>query len=55
MIVELYKHQIEALTETQNLNKVAIKGYEGLYEIDDLGNVYSIVHISKWNNRKKVV
>lgn len=50
---ELFQHQIDALAETQHLNKVPIKGYEGLYEIDDLGNVYSIVHNA--HRRKRVL
>ena len=28
--------------QTENYNRVAIKGYEGLYEIDENGGVYSI-------------
>lgn len=41
--VKLFDHQIKALELTKDKNRVAIKGYEGLYEIDNLGNVYSII------------
>ena len=40
--MELYKHQIDGLEKSKDLNHVAIKGYEGLYEIDSNGNVYSL-------------
>lgn len=42
-MINLYAHQTRALEETKDQNRVAIKGYEGLYEIDRRGNVYSIV------------
>lgn len=41
-MIKLYPHQIRALEQTKDQNRVAIKGYEGLYEIDREGNVYSI-------------
>lgn len=41
--MKLYPHQQEALNDTADQNKVAIPGYEGLYEIDRKGNVYSII------------
>lgn len=40
--MRLYSHQISALQATKDKNHVAIKGYEGLYEIDRYGNVYSV-------------
>jgi len=43
-VLTLYPHQESALKELSSLNKVAVRGYEGLYEVDELGNVYSIVH-----------
>lgn len=43
MSVKLYEHQQQALDETTDKNHVPIEGYEGLYEIDRNGNVYSIV------------
>lgn len=43
-MVNLLPHQESALNELSPLNRVAVKGYEGLYEVDELGNVYSIVH-----------
>lgn len=49
-MLELYKHQVEALKITENQNHVAIPGYEGLYEIDRQGNVYSIITT---NSRRK--
>ena len=48
--VQLYTHQAEAIAATINKNHVAIQGYEGLYEIDEFGNVYSIVQN---NSRRK--
>lgn len=42
-MINLYPHQKEVLDLTKDLNRVAIKGYEGLYEIDNLGNVFSVI------------
>ncbi len=42
-MVTLYPHQVNALYQTDCKNRCAIKGYEGLYEIDRQGNVYSCV------------
>lgn len=39
--MQLYKHQQDALAATVDRNRVAISGYEGLYTVDDAGNVYS--------------
>lgn len=36
-MINLYPHQIRALEQTKDQNRVAIKGYEGLYEIDRQG------------------
>ena len=47
--MNLYPHQKEALKQTEGKNRVAILGYEGLYEIDMNGNVYSIL---KTNSRR---
>lgn len=41
--IKLYKHQADELEATKNMNKVAIKDYEGFYEIDNEGNVYSLL------------
>lgn len=49
-ITKLYDHQKKALQETKDKTHVAIEGYEGLYEIDQMGNVYSIVTT---NSRRK--
>lgn len=38
--VTLLPHQQEVLKQTDGLNRVTIRGYEGLYEIDSNGNVY---------------
>lgn len=43
----------KALKETKNKSRVAIKGFEGLYEIDVFGNVYSIVHNA--HRRKRIL
>lgn len=54
-MINLYSHQQQALKDTENFNHVAyyhvpIKGYEGLYEIDEFGNVYSVIQN---NSRRK--
>ena len=38
-----YEHQKKALKLSEGMNKVAVPGYEGLYEIDEQGNVYSVL------------
>lgn len=43
-------HQQKALVWTENFNRVAIKGFEGLYEVDTNGNVYSLIQN---NSRRK--
>lgn len=40
--MKLFKHQIDVLESTEGENRVAIEGYEGLYEIDKEGTIYSI-------------
>lgn len=52
--VKLYPHQTEALNITTNKNRVAVKGFEGLYEVDVDGNVYSIVHDAHRRKRQLV-
>ena len=42
-MIKLYNHQSEALRVTADKNRVAVKGYEGLYEVDTSGNVYSVI------------
>lgn len=42
-MIKLFPHQTEALNVTADKNRVAVRGFEGLYEVDNLGNVYSIV------------
>lgn len=42
-MVTLFSHQQTALEETADHTRCAIKGYEGLYEVDRQGNVYSVV------------
>jgi hypothetical protein len=41
-MTKLYPHQIEALEATEKFNRCAIPGYEGLYDIDINGNIYSL-------------
>lgn len=41
--MQLFEHQTAALNATKDLNRVAIAGFEGLYEIDTGGNVYSLL------------
>lgn len=50
--MELYPHQIEALELIKDKNRCAVKGYEGLYEVDNQGSVYSIVHDAHRRRRK---
>ena len=42
-MVTLYDHQTEALKATADKNRVAVKGFVGLYEVDSDGNVYSVL------------
>ncbi len=44
--MQFYTHQKEALDQTEGLNRVAIPGFEGIYEIDRNGNVFSILQTS---------
>ena len=39
--MKLFPHQDEVLNLTEGRNKVAVPGFEGLYEIDTLGNVFN--------------
>ena len=41
--MKLYSHQEESLKQTEGLNRVAVKGFEGLYEVDSSGRVFSII------------
>lgn len=41
--MKLYPHQEAALKQTEGLNRVAVKGFEGLYEVDSSGKVFSII------------
>ena len=52
-MITLYPHQTKALMLTAEQSKVAIKGYEGLYEIDKQGNIYSC--ITTKSRRKGVI
>lgn len=51
--MKLYKHQSDGLKETEHLNHVAIAGFEGLYEIDRDGNVYSLLKAK--SRRKRIL
>ena len=51
--LKLFDHQIDALEATKDLNRVAIPGYAGLYEIDTQGNVYS--KITNMGRRKGIL
>lgn len=42
-MVSLFPHQKTALEMTSSQNRVAIKGYEGIYEIDACGNIYCVL------------
>lgn len=41
------------MKKQKDLNKVAIKGFEGLYEVDIYGNVYSILQTQ--SRRKRIL
>lgn len=43
-MIKLFKHQKAALIETSDKNRVALKGFEGLYEADIYGNIYSLLN-----------
>lgn len=49
--MKLYVHQGAALKATEGLDRVAVVGFEGLYEVDTLGNVYSIVQTASRRKR----
>ena len=51
--MNLFEHQLKVLNETTQFNRVAIKGFEGLYEIDIYGNVYSLIQNS--SRRKRIL
>lgn len=52
-MIKLYPHQEEALELTKDLNRVAVKGYEGIYEVDQHGNVFSVIQTT--SRRKKIL
>ena len=41
-MVNLFPHQKQALEQTAEQNRVAVKGFEGLYEVDRKGNIFSL-------------
>lgn len=51
--MQLFEHQSAALEATKDLNRVAIPGYAGLYEIDTQGNVYSLLQAK--SRRKRIL
>lgn len=50
--IKLLPHQEDVLEQTKEQNKVAVKGYEGIYEVDQHGNVFSILQNSSRRKRK---
>ena len=50
--IQLYPHQTKALEETKQFNRVSVVGYEGIYEIDSSGNVFSILSDAHRRKRK---
>jgi hypothetical protein len=50
--MKLFPHQEDALKVTDGQNRVAVKGFEGLYEVDDQGNVFSILKTKSRRIRK---
>lgn len=51
-MITLYPHQRQALNAMSDKNNVMIEGYEGLYEVDVYGNVYSILRTT---SRRKLI
>lgn len=52
--MKLFSHQVNALEQTKDLNRVAIPGFEGVYEIDTKGNVFNSKGVMKpWNHNGK--
>ena len=49
--MKLYSHQESALKATEGLDRVAVVGFEGLYEVDASGKVYSIVQTTSRRKR----
>lgn len=49
-VVHFMPHQQKVLDQTEDCNRVAVKGFEGLYEVDTNGNVYSLIQN---NSRRK--
>jgi len=47
-MIRLYKHQEEALEAVRK----PCKGFEGLYEVDSFGNVFSVIHDAHRRKRK---
>lgn len=43
-MITLFPHQRQSLEMTEDKNRVAVKGYEGIYEIDISGNVYCVLN-----------
>lgn len=41
--IKLFPHQIDALEQTKGKGHAAVPGYEGLCEMDEYGNIYSII------------
>jgi hypothetical protein len=51
--VNKYPHQKEKLSRIKDNTRVAVKGFEGLYEVDRNGNVYSIIQTI--SRRKRIL
>lgn len=45
--IKLFKHQEDALEQTKDQSRVAIPGFEGIYEIDTNGNIFNSKGIMK--------
>ena len=41
-MISLLPHQKDVLALSKNRNRVSVKGYEGLYDIDTFGNIYTV-------------
>ena len=52
-MVNKYPHQKEKLSRIKNNTRVEVKGFEGLYEVDRDGNVYSMIQTI--SRRKRIL
>ena len=42
-MIKLFPHQEQTMNQTKDFQNIAVKGFEGLYEVNSTGQVFSIV------------